>query len=275
MSILLYGLAFALYALLGAHLFRTRWRAQPQGAAAALAAWERAAILVPLALHSWLLYQDLLGGPSLRFGFSQALSLMMWLAVLFYWIESLFYSLQGIFAIVLPVAAVTVVLPALFPGFEAPPYTGTAEFRLHLLLAMLAYSLFAMAALQAALMLALERKLHRGDLRGPVAGLPPLLTLEALLFRILGLGFLFLTLTLLAGAAFSEELFGRALPFNHKTLFGLISWLIFGALLAGRHFYGWRGRKALHWTLAGFAVLLLAYVGSRFVLEVVLGRSLA
>jgi len=275
MSILLYGLAFALYALLGVHFFRTRWRAEPPAAIAPPAAWERGAILVPLALHSWLLYQDLLGGASLRFGFSQALSLMMWLAVLFYWIESLFYRLQGIFAIVLPVAAISVVLPAIFPGFEAPPYTGTAEFRLHLLLAMLAYSLFTMAALQAALMLALERKLHRGDLRGPIAGLPPLLTLESLLFRIIGLGFLFLTLTLLAGAAFSEELFGRALPFNHKTLFGVLSWMIFGALLAGRHFYGWRGRRALTWTLTGFAVLLLAYVGSRFVLEVVLGRSLA
>ena len=273
MSILLYGLAFALYALLGAHFFRTRWRAEPPAAIAPPAAWERGAILVPLALHSWLLYQDLLGGASLRFGFSQALSLMMWLAVLFYWIESLFYRLQGIFAIVLPVAAISVVLPAIFPGFEAPPYTGTAEFRLHLLLAMLAYSLFTMAALQAALMLALERKLHRGDLRGPIAGLPPLLTLESLLFRIIGLGFLFLTLTLLAGAAFSEELFGRALPFNHKTLFGVLSWMIFGALLAGRHFYGWRGRRALTWTLTGFAVLLLAYVGSRFVLEVILQRN--
>ncbi len=273
MSILLHVLAGALYAALGAHFFRTRWRGG--GAAGELKPWERAAILVPLALQSWLLYQDLLGGPTLRFGFAHALSLMMWLAVLFYWVQGLFYSLPGMFAIVLPVAAATVVLPPLFPGFEAPPYTSTVEFRLHLFVAMLAYSLFAMAALQAALMLPLERRLHRGDLRGPAAGLPPLLTLEAMLFRIIGLGFLFLTLTLAAGAVFSEELFGRAFPLNHKTLFGVISWVIFGGLLAGRHFYGWRGRRALHWTLAGFAVLLLAYVGSRFVLEVILGRSLA
>jgi ABC-type uncharacterized transport system permease subunit len=84
-----------------------------------------------------------------------------------------------------------------------------------------------------------------------------------------------LTLTLATGVVFSEEVFGTALRFNHKTLFAIFSWLIFGALLVGRWRYGWRGRKALRWTLAGFLALLLAYVGSRFVLEVILGRSLA
>jgi ABC-type uncharacterized transport system permease subunit len=124
----------------------------------------------------------------------------------------------------------------------------------------------------------LERRLHardRGPLAGALASLPPLLTLERLLFRILAAGFVLLTATLATGALFSEELFGSALRFNHKTLFAVLSWLIFGALLVGRWRYGWRGRKALRWTLAGFVALLLAYVGSRFVLEVVLGRSLA
>ena len=112
-----------------------------------------------------------------------------------------------------------------------------------------------------------------GLIAGPLASLPPLLTLERLLFRILTLGFVLLTLTLLTGALFSEEVFGRAFRFNHKTLFAIISWVIFGLLLAGRWRFGWRGRKALRWTLAGFVTLLLAYVGSRFVLEVVLTRS--
>ena len=98
------------------------------------------------------------------------------------------------------------------------------------------------------------------------------LTLETLMFRIVGLGFLFLTLTLLTGTIFSETIFGKALQFNHKTLFAMISWFIFASLLAGRHLYGWRGRIALRWTFAGFATLLLAYVGSRFVLEVILHR---
>ena len=108
---------------------------------------------------------------------------------------------------------------------------------------------------------------------GPLANLPPLLTLEALLFRIIGLGFMLLTLTLLTGAVFSETLFGQVMRFNHKTVFAITSWLIFAFLLAGRHLYGWRGRVALRWTLAGFISLLLAYIGSRFVLEVILQRQ--
>jgi len=132
------------------------------------------------------------------------------------------------------------------------------------------------------LMTLLERRLHRmtelgrerrEPLEGTLARLPPLLTLERLLFRLIAAAFVFLTLTLATGILFSETLFGRALPFNHKTLFALLSWATFAALLVGRHFYGWRGRTALRWTLTGFVMLLLAYVGSRFVLEVILARS--
>mgnify|MGYP000853225227 CR=1 FL=1 len=105
-----------------------------------------------------------------------------------------------------------------------------------------------------------------------LAGVAPLVTVEALLVRLIHVAFALLTLTLISGVFFSETLFGKALSFNHKTLFAFISWLIFAALLAGRHLSGWRGRLALRWTLAGFVALLLAYVGSRFVLEVILGR---
>ena len=117
-----------------------------------------------------------------------------------------------------------------------------------------------------------ERRLHRKE-GGALGALPPLLTLERLLFRLIAGAFLLLTLTLATGIAFSETLFGRALRFDHKTVFGVLSWLTFGVLLAGRRLYGWRGRTALRWTLTGFVMLLLAYVGSRFVLEVLLGRS--
>ena len=82
-----------------------------------------------------------------------------------------------------------------------------------------------------------------------------------------------LTLTLASGIIFSEELFGKAMRFNHKTVFGILSWVIFAALLGGRSLYGWRGRIAVRWTLTGFLMLVLAYVGSKFVLEVVLGRT--
>jgi ABC-type uncharacterized transport system permease subunit len=120
----------------------------------------------------------------------------------------------------------------------------------------------------------MERRLHGGALAGPLAALPPLLVMERLLFRVILAGFVFLTLTLVTGIIFSETLFGQVMRLNHKTVFAVASWVIFGALLAGRYFYGWRGRVALRWTLAGFIALLLAYVGSRFVLEVILRRGI-
>jgi ABC-type uncharacterized transport system permease subunit len=92
------------------------------------------------------------------------------------------------------------------------------------------------------------------------------------LFRIIAAGFFLLTLTLVSGILFSEELFGKPMQYNHKTVFGILSWIIFAALLAGRALYGWRGRVAMRWTLAGFLSLVLAYIGSKFVLEVLLQR---
>lgn len=277
-AILLYALTVLLYAALAGHFWRTRWQSG-EGAERPMAAWERWTILVALALHSSLLYVTLFATPMLRFGFGHALSATLWLAVLVYWFENLFYRLEGMQPLVLGVAAACVPLPALFPGLESPAYAHTVQFRIHLALAIAAYSLLTIAALHALLMSLIEKRLHgRGlgdELAGPLASLPPLLTLETLLFRILAAGFVMLTLTLATGVAFSESLFGKAFQFNHKTLFAVLSWAIFGLLLAGRHLYGWRGRRALRWTMAGFIVLLLAYVGSRFVVEVILGRSLA
>ena len=85
-------------------------------------------------------------------------------------------------------------------------------------------------------------------------------------------GFVLLTLTLVSGIVFSEQLFHQALRLNHKNVFTIVSWVIFGGLLIGRFKYGWRGKKAIRWTLSGFGILLLAYIGSKFVLEIVLGR---
>ena len=129
-----------------------------------------------------------------------------------------------------------------------------------------------MATVHALLMLALEKWLHRGVLPPFLRTLPPLLEMEALLFRILLAAFVLLTLTVVSGLFFSEQLFGKPLTITHKTLFGILSWCIFGALLAGHYFRGWRGKTAVRWTLAGFTALLLAYIGSKVVLELILKR---
>jgi ABC-type uncharacterized transport system permease subunit len=274
--ILLHAIAALFYAGLAIHFWRTRWLA---GGSPGIAPGERAAILAALLLHTWLLYDALLATDELRFGFAFALSAMLWLTVLIYWVESLFLRLEGIQALVLGLAALCVALPAMFPGFVASPAARSIEFRLHTIMAVLAYGLFTMAALHALLMTVVERRLHgpagAASLGGPLGALPPLLSMETLLFRLIGIGFVLLTLTLGTGIAYSETIFGQAMKFNHKTVFALASWLIFAALLAGRRLYGWRGRVALRWTLAGFVTLLLAYVGSRFVMEVLLQRPSA
>jgi ABC-type uncharacterized transport system permease subunit len=264
------------------HFWNTRWRRPPLDKTAASAAaarsggletWERAAIVLPLALQGWLLYEALFANPTLRFGFAQALSAMTWLAVALVWFESFFYRLDGMEPLVLPLAAIATPLPALFPGLESSgAHAQAGAFKLHLALAMIAYGLFVIALLHATLMAIAERQLHRKS-GFSVMSLPPLLTLEKLLFRVIGAAFLFLTLTLATGIVFSETLFARALRFDHKTIFAILSWATFGLLLAGRWRYGWRGRTAIRFTLSGFVLLVLAYVGSRFVLEVVLGRS--
>ena len=277
-DIVIHVVASALYAALALHFWNTRWRPSGrtqdgarEGLRTGLRSWERAAILLPLVLHGALLYAEMFAREELRFGFAYALSAMLWLTVLFYWLESFIYDLDALQPPALALAALALPLPLLFPGRIGGAYMASLEFRLHLLLAMLAYSLFTIAILHAVLMAVAERRLHRKE-RGVLGALPPLLTLERLLFRLIGGAFLLLTLTLATGIGFSETLFGRALRFDHKTVFGVLSWLTFGVLLAGRWLYGWRGRTALRWTLSGFVLLILAYVGSRFVLEVLLAR---
>ncbi len=228
--------------------------------------------------HMVLLAAAMTGDSGFRFGFAYALSATLLLAVLVLWIEGMFVPVRGLDVIVLPAAAASVLLPVLFHGNVIATGIDSVGLRIHLIVAISAYSLLTIAALHALLMAALDRRLHApldagaGGLARIYAQLPPLLALEKLLFRLIGAGFVLLTATLISGVLFSEELFGRALRFEHKTVFTIASWLVFAGLLTGRVVFGWRGRTALRWTFAGFLMLLLAYVGSRFVIEVILGR---
>jgi len=276
-AILPHVTASLLYGLIGWYFWRSLW-SKPETANAVAAAAPPAlgaahfAALVPLALHGHTLYQAMFTGDLISFGVGSAISAILWLTVAIYWVSGFFYALQGLQTLVAPLAAVAVLLPLLFPVPQPLTNTALPAFKLHLLVAMLAYSLLTIAALHALLMAEIERRLHHATLPAMLTHLPPLLSLETILFRVIWAGFILLTLTLLSGAIFSEEVFGQPLKLNHKTLLGFISWGVFAALLAGRTLYGWRGRTAIRWTLAGFVVLLLAYIGSRFVLQVILGR---
>ncbi|MDQ5915830.1 MAG: hypothetical protein QG584_1722 [Pseudomonadota bacterium] len=267
-------LAAVLYAVLGFHFWRTRWRESDKPLAAhPMQSWERLGIALALLVHGVGIREGLFGAGAMRFSFGFALSLMLWLAVFIYWLESFRSKMDGLQPMVLPLAALCAALPVVFPQVHVVAHADSWGFRSHFMAAMLAYSLFTLSALHAVFMGYTERKLHQRSLTKSLASLPPLLTMEALLFRMITIGFVLLTIALGSGAMFSDEIFGKALTLDHKTLFAFVSWGIFAALLVGRHAWGWRGRTALRWTMAGFMALLLAYIGSRFVLEIVLGRG--
>jgi ABC-type uncharacterized transport system permease subunit len=259
------------------------WRAaHPQLAMAATAApaarseMRIETLLVPVALviHAILLYQRVVPGEGLDLGVANAISMLVWLTLAIYWLGSLVYpGVAGVIGLVAPAALVAVILQAVIPTRHIVSYGGDPLFALHFAIAMLAYALFIVATVHALLMLAEEKWLHRGVLPPFLRTLPPLLEMEALLFRIVLGAFILLTLTLVSGVFFSEQLFGKPLKTSHKTVFGFISWFIFGGLLAGHYFRGWRGRTAVRWTIAGFIALLLAYIGSKVVLELVLQRG--
>ncbi len=265
----LYLVTFLAYGALAAYY----WREQAAGRMAEL---ERGiishAVALPLALQGYLLYESLFIQGQMNFGLVYSLSVILWLTMLVYWVARFFYPIASLQTLVLPLAAVGALLPALFPAAHMQPKTTSLVFEAHILVAMLAYSLFTIAVLHAGLMSLVEKRLHHAMLPKVLQNLPPLLTMEALLFRIIVAGFALLTLTLASGIVFSEELFGKPWQFNHKMLFGFVSWAVFAVLLAGHYFYGWRGRTAIRWTVSGFVFLLLAYVGSKFVMEVLLHR---
>ena len=129
---------------------------------------------------------------------------------------------------------------------------------------------FAIAALPTLLWLQ-ERALRRREFRPWLRALPPLADLEALLFRVIAVGFALLTLTLVTGVLFVDDLLAQKLV--HKTVLSVLSWIVFGVLLVGRRRYGWRGVKAVHWTLTAMLLLLLAFFGSQFVIELVFGHT--
>lgn len=235
---------------------------------AAIAAWLTAGALIG---HAFLISRAIVGIDGLDLSLVNALSAVAGLTALFAWLGSLTRSLPGAAVIALPVAALAAWLPALFANPHRFSYDEPWA-ALHIAVALVAFALLIVATMQALMLMGLQKRLHRG-LPEPNSGeVPALLTLERFLFRLVTAGYALLTLTLATGVFFSEQLFGKPLTLNYKTVFSVLAWFAFGALLVGRHRFGWRGRTALNWILFGSALLLLAYIGTKFVLEVILRR---
>jgi ABC-type uncharacterized transport system permease subunit len=245
-------------------------------------------VLVLLIIHGASLQEAIFSPKGFVFGFSLALSMMAWVGVAFYWIENWFFQLRGMLFLVLVMAMVCSFSPALFPGAVLSDRAVHSNgFKLHFFVANAAYGLMSLAALHAILMGWQDRQLRHqvqkkqtSWLENVLFGgsawldkLPPLMTMEKVLFNLLRVGFGLLTLTVFSGIFFSQMLFGRPLIFDHKTIFALASWIMFGGLLLARWRTGMRGVQALRWVIGSFIILMFAYIGSRFVLEVLLQRS--
>lgn len=208
-----------------------------------------------------------------HFGFAQALSVTVWLAFTVYAVERRRYPDMPMRWPLAGFGTVVIVLALLYPG-AAMPTTSSPLLALHWALGLSAYGLFAAAVAHGWFMTRAERQMRQAA-AGTGAGVP-LLTLERLMFRFVGAGFVMLTLTLVAGLLFSEQVYGTAgagWRWDHTHVFTTLSWLVFAVLLVGRWRFGWRGRYAVHMLYLGAALLLLGYVGSRFVMEVLLRRG--
>lgn len=238
---------------------------------ASVGRWPSIALAVGWVAHALALVLDIFGpgdGQGVRFGFAPILSVTLWLVLAVYMIESRFIPLPGVRRVLALAGSAVVLLTAAFPG-EMRVQATSPLLPLHWLLGVASYGLLGAAVLHAAMLDNAEKRmrLKSGPPGGGVLGMP-LLRLERLTFRFVEVGFVVLSAALLLGLGTAQ-----GWRWDHKTVFSVLGWGTFAALIAGRHANGWRGRRATRWLYAGAVLLLLGYVGSRFVFEVVLQRA--
>lgn len=221
-------------------------------------------------LHLVILYQHIFTPLGVNLSFFNVVSLLTWLLALVLLLSAIGQPIDNLGIAVFPLAAVGMVLEGIFPSEHLLP-TGRRMLDIHVLISVAAYSVLSLAALQAVLLAVQDRHLHAKHPGGFVRALPPLQSMERLLFQLIGVGFVLQSLSLLTGFLFLEDMFAQHLV--HKTVFSVAAWLVFAVLLWGRWQFGWRGRIAIRSTLAGVICLLLAYLGSKLVLELLIGNQ--
>jgi len=226
--------------------------------------------VIALLVHAQLLYQGLFNEQGLNLGIFNAFSLLSWLIVLMIIVTAIRKPIENLGIALFPLAAIAILLEFNWPTEHIIINTGPWQLQAHILFSFLAYSLFTIAMVQAIILYIQDKNLRNHQPGGFIRSLPPLQSMEYLLFQIISVGYLLLTIGLMAGVLFLDDIFTKHL--THKTILSIIAWVIFTVLLWGRFRYGWRGRKAIHWTLGGFITLMLAYFGSKLVLELLLSR---
>ncbi len=264
-------LAAGFYLAAATLLVRSLLRTRKRDAATHLRPRIGMLVLAGLIAHSVVLHQVLVIDTVLNLSIISVGSLTSWTAVLMLLVASLARPLENLGIAVLPVAILMVLLSWVLPGEPVLSRPMTTAQSAHIVISLLAYSLIFLAALQSILLMLQERHLRKHQPGGFVRALPPMETMEYLTFWMIHTGLALLTLTIISGVFFSEMLFGRPLQTTHHTVLSIASWVVFAVLVVGRWHFGWRGRTAASLTLVGFALLILAYFGSKFVFEVLRG----
>lgn len=232
---------------------------------------------IPLALlatglhaFSWLEASDF--GANLNFSLLHAMSLVMLITNLLVIITATLRPVEQLGIVTFPLTAIVLLMGEAFPEPLRPLHHSSPGMTVHVLSSLIAFSFLGIASVQGLLLLLQDACLRRRYLKAWILkSLPSLESMESLMFSLIGSGLLFLTISLASGFAYLENMFAQHLV--HKTVLALIAWLVFGTLLLGRARFGWRGIVAIRWTLAGFATLLLAYLGSKLVIELILKRA--
>jgi ABC-type uncharacterized transport system permease subunit len=220
--------------------------------------------LFALGMHGWTILHSVTQMPGITIDFAEASSIVMWLCSLLLFITMLRRPLETLGIFVVPFTLSAMLFPLLNTGSAATLdlHSGVG---IHIFISLLAYSMLTLAALQALLLAWQNQHLHNHNPGGLIRTLPPLLDMETLLFKLIQLGVILLSAGLLSGVLYIDDIFSQHIV--HKTVLSIVAWIVFTALLAGHALYGWRGRIAIRWTLSGFFILMLAFFGSKFVLE--------
>ena len=226
--------------------------------------------LIASGFHVIILYQGLFTLQGINFGFFNAVSLLSWLIALFLIIASYTKPVENLGIAIFPLAGLAIVLALAFPSEHVLSLEDVTILEAHILISIIAYSFLSIAAVQAILLSIQEKHLHNKHPGGFIRALPPLQTMETLMFQMIAMGFVLQSFSLISGFIFLDDMFAQHLV--HKTTLSILAWIIFAILLWGRWRFGWRGKIAIRWTLGGFVSLLLAYLGSKMVLEIMLGR---
>lgn len=223
-----------------------------------------------IALHAIALAHQVFHGGTITIGINEAVSLFTWQSAILLWAFCWKEPLRGLGLVIYPFAGFWAVWAAVWPTDVTGAEIASWTLRTHIVLSLFSAGVLTIAAVQAGA-LALQDQLLHDPRRGRImSGMPPLQTMERLLFQLIAVGFFMLSLTLLSGLSFIRDWLAQHLA--HKTILSITAWLIFGTLLWGRWRYGWRGRTAIRWALSGYAVLILAYFGSKLILEEFLGK---